>query len=128
MRARSSLPEGTAYRVLTSAGHLLLLTSTAFYVFPGLADQLLSGEPPESKPISVRRIPLEAVDANLVGSRWLLVVLPNEVLRIDLPVLTAGARAMNGIENAREYFPRRVPANWKRHTGKPQSNLIPLGA
>jgi hypothetical protein len=118
--------EGTAYRVLSSDGHLLLLTSTSVYVFGGLAKRLFGVDPVESSPMPVRRLPLEAVDANLVGNRWLLVVMPNEVLRIDLQALTAGLHA--GIEDATEYLPKRVRVDWRRHTGKQQSNLVALGA
>ncbi len=76
--------EGTVYRLLSSRGHLFVLTSKAMYAWLGLIDGLLDGNPIEENSVPVI-MPMEAVDATLVRDTVLLVVMAvNEVRRIDI--------------------------------------------
>jgi hypothetical protein len=84
---------GTAYRVFCAQGNILMLTSTGLHVLPSLARRFLDGESVGSTPTAVQAFPLEAVDANLCGRRWLLVVLTHGVLRFDLDNFAAGLPA-----------------------------------
>jgi hypothetical protein len=86
-----NIVQGTAYRLLSARGHLFLLTSQGLYALMGLGERLLSGKLKERFTTSIYVAPMEAVDANLVEDRWLLVVLPDEVLRFDLEKLAASA-------------------------------------
>lgn len=76
--------QGTAYRLLSSGGDLFLLTSQGLYGLMGLGERLLLGKLAERLPTSVLAMPMEAVDANMIGGRWLLVVMPDEVRRFDV--------------------------------------------
>lgn len=79
---------GKAYRVLSCRGHVFLLTSTAMYVMANLATRVLWGESMRGATTSVLVIPMEAVDATLIGESELLVVLgDNAVFQIDLAKL-----------------------------------------
>jgi hypothetical protein len=76
---------GTAYRLLQSAGHLLLLTSEGFYVIAWLAERFLAGERVDKLPSIVRPLACTAVDCNLVHSdRWLELVVLDGVIPLEL--------------------------------------------
>jgi len=83
--------QGRAYRLLSAGGHLFLLTSSALYVLLNLGTRLLQGLPSGKFTTPIFAMPLEAVDASLIGDRWLLIVLPDEVLRLDLKQMFANA-------------------------------------
>jgi len=76
--------QGIAYRLLHARGDLILLTSKALYALHGLAARFLAGEDVEHRVTAGKCWPVEAVDANLAGDRWLLIVLVDGVVRIDL--------------------------------------------
>ena len=80
--------KGTAYRVFAARGDLFLLTSAGMYVFYTLASRFLAGERVVGTPTSVREFSAEAVDAGIVFDRYLLIVIPDEVLRFDLDLFT----------------------------------------
>jgi len=74
---------GKTYRILSSHGHLFVLTSKAVYVLGNLANRVsdrILGE--HGAPVMT--IPMEAIDANMCGTRWLLAVMPDEVRRYDV--------------------------------------------
>ena len=79
--------KGTAYSLFSARGHLFLLTSRGLYVLRGLARRFLDGEPIERQSTVVSEIPLEAVDANLIGDRWLPVVMTDHTLLYDVEQL-----------------------------------------
>jgi len=56
-----------------------------------LARRFLQGDAVERTPTSIIWRSIEAVDANLCAQRWLLVVLSDGVLRIDMDGLAARA-------------------------------------
>jgi hypothetical protein len=80
--------KGTAYRVLSCRGHLFVQTSKQLCFLNNLIRNYLQGQLRRDDPISAMLIPMEAVDMNLYGDRYLFVVRPeNIVLRIDIPIL-----------------------------------------
>jgi hypothetical protein len=79
--------KGTAYRVFCYDGSLLVLTSTSLYVLSGLARRFLDGEDVLRVTIPVREVRMEAVDANMCRDRWMLVVLADQVYRLDVALL-----------------------------------------
>lgn len=76
---------GAAYTVLHSQGHLFLLTSQAFYTFPGLASRFLEGGPLDG-PIRAHIWPIEAVDVSLAYDQ-VLVVIPDRVIAVPISEL-----------------------------------------
>jgi hypothetical protein len=79
--------QGRAYRLFSTRGHLYVLTSSAVYGLMHLGSRLMQGLPAGRFTTSIRVIPVEAVDASLIGERWLSVVTPDEVLMYDLRIL-----------------------------------------
>jgi hypothetical protein len=79
--------KGTAYRVFCSRGNLMVLTSTSLYVLSGLARRFLEGDDVLQVSIPIREMRMEAVDANMCRDRWMLVVLTDQVYRIDVDLL-----------------------------------------
>src|SRR5262249_44656831 len=78
--------KGVAYRLLSAGGNLLLLTSEGLYVITALVDRFLNrAQVAPVTPILV--IPMEAVDGNVVGDQWLLIVMADGVLRFDVGLL-----------------------------------------
>jgi hypothetical protein len=76
--------KGRAYRLLSARGHLFLLTSSGLYGLMNLGARLLEGFPTGKFTTPIFVMPMEAVDASLIGDRWLMAVLPDEVYRLDL--------------------------------------------
>lgn len=79
--------KGRAYRLFSARGHLFLLTSSALYGLMNLGARLVHGLPSGKFTTPIFMMPLEAVDASLIGDRWLTVVMPDEVLRFDLELI-----------------------------------------
>jgi hypothetical protein len=78
--------QGTAYRLLSRGQDLYVLTSRGLFGLMKLGHQMLSTSSKVNTNILTVR--MEAVDANMVGDRWLLVVMPDEVWRFDLSGIT----------------------------------------
>ena len=78
--------QGTAYRILASGDFVFVLTSRALHVIhrPVVNDSGLFDDNRESRMLTFT---VEAVDMNLVGGRWLLVLLTDRVERLDLELL-----------------------------------------
>ena len=96
---------GSAYRLLSSRGHLFLLTRSGLYVLADLSRRFLEGEPIALGPTRVRGFPAEAVDMNLVGDRWLLLVMPDGVMRIDLELFLAQTPLAGSNSGEQDYQP-----------------------
>jgi hypothetical protein len=105
---------GVVYRVFSAQGSLLLLTSTGLYVLARLTQRFLAGEAVDRTPTPVRPIPLEVVDANLCGERWLLAALADGVLRFDLDLLIGSPPAESG-EEERMTHPAPLRPTWQSH-------------
>jgi hypothetical protein len=104
---------GAAYRVFTARGHVFLLTSAGMYVFYTLASRFLAGERVEEARTAVREFPAEAVDASIVFDRYLLIVMPDEVLRFDLDLLSE-ERVKDGSHNLEwDCEPAQVVRAWE---------------
>jgi hypothetical protein len=103
---------GTAYRIFSAQGSLLVLTSAGLYVLRGLSQRFLAGEPVDRGSSPVRGIRLEAVDANLCGERWLLVVMPDCALRLDLNFLVGSVSEGEPLEESRPAKPTTIPREW----------------
>jgi len=104
--------KGKAFRLLSARGHLFLLTSSALYGLMNLGKRLLDGLPERKFTTPIFMIPLDAVDASLVGDRWLPVVMPDEVLLFDLKLIEA-----NTPENIRDGETRRALVETVEATG-----------
>ena len=74
---------GVAYRILSVGDFVFVLTSKALHVIHNLVDYA-PGSFRVNRRTKNTSFPLEAIDMNLVGQRWLLVLLPDRVLRLDL--------------------------------------------
>jgi hypothetical protein len=77
---------GTPYKILRYTDHLLMLTSKGLCIIPDIVrefqeDRLASGYR------AVTVLEVEAVDCNVAFGRWLLIVTPEGVARLDLTVL-----------------------------------------
>lgn len=77
---------GTAYRVFRAHGYLFVLTSDGLHVIFDLVDRFNQGIR-DTFPTRGWTLKLEAVDAFLVSDEWLLIILPDEVLRLDITML-----------------------------------------
>jgi hypothetical protein len=74
---------GRTYRILSACGHLIVLTSKAIYVLGNLAGRLTQPSFDESDS-PIMTLPMEAIDANICGNRWLLTVMHDYVGRYDV--------------------------------------------
>jgi hypothetical protein len=79
--------QGTAYRILSARGHIFVLTSRGLFGLMNLGAILVQGLPSGKFVTPVRVIPMEAVDANMVGDRWMLIVMADEVLKFDVSLI-----------------------------------------
>jgi hypothetical protein len=105
---------GTAYRLLSAKGHLILLTSCGVYILTGLGKRFLEGEDVQSQRMLVQEFPNhDVIDANLSEDRWLLIILPDRILAFDLDVITEPAAAGEGPNGARKVIPRLMQQTWK---------------
>ena len=77
---------GVAYRILSAGDFVFVLTDKALHVVHNLVAHS-PGLFRVNRRTRNTSCPLEAVDINLVGKRWLLVLLADSVLRLDLNAL-----------------------------------------
>jgi hypothetical protein len=104
---------GTAYRLLSARGHVFVLTSCGLYGLMNLGDRLVKGLITEQFTTPILVVAVEAVDANLVDDRWLLVTMPDEVLKFDLDLIDQNIpdARLNG--QFPEAIPETLTPNWK---------------
>jgi hypothetical protein len=77
--------QGNAYRILSARGNLFVLTSEFLYVLTELAHRFVHGNHLEiGGATPVRAIPLRAVDMFLAYDQWLLIILPEYVVSVDI--------------------------------------------
>src|SRR5205823_2020055 len=93
------------------------LTSAALYIFPGLARNFLDGKPIDRLRTQVRKIPVEAVDANISHGRWLLVVTTDGVSVFDTRVLVPDQIA-RPTENFEEIILKQIEPRWENRPGE----------
>ena len=116
--------QGRAYRLLAARGHLFLLTSWALYGLMNLGTRLLQGLPAGDFTTPIFTMPMEAVDASVIGERWLLVVMTDEVRQFDLSLIHEWEG--EGVQN-REFFEATaepISRPWKFGDSKPGSRKL----
>ena len=79
--------EGAVYRVLSSRGHVFILTSKALYMLVNLGSRWRRNDPIQGGTTLILTIPVDAVDANVCGDKYLLVVTADKVLRFDIDLM-----------------------------------------
>ena len=105
--------QGTAYRLMSAKGHLFVLTSSSLYMFMGLTSRFVAGEPIELLPTLVREFKIEAVDANVLHDRWLLIVTTDGgVLRFDVDELVGQASMSGPAQPSHEFSPTLMAPDW----------------
>src|SRR5262249_15868497 len=77
---------GPAFRVLSAAGPIFLLTSEALHGLVGLAERYLRAQPILQQ-TQVRQVPLQGVEVNSALNKYLLVVLADAVAAIEIDSL-----------------------------------------
>jgi hypothetical protein len=105
--------QGTAYRLLSSGGDLFLLTSRGLYGLMGLGERLILGKLTEEFTTSILVMPMEAVDATMIGDRWLLVVMPDEVRRFDVRQIANGLLEQHAGGEMQEELPTATEEEWE---------------
>lgn len=96
--------QGTAYRILSAQEMTIVLTSHGLYVLPRLLERVRQSQGGVAPPVSGIIEPLEAIDANLVGEHWLLVVMTDQVRRYDVNSFAERPRKKQA-EEARVFQP-----------------------
>ncbi len=79
---------GLPYRLLHARGLLFVLTSDGLWVVARVVSRL-HDDSNEERNADVIRFPLDGIDANICDDRWLVIVLVDGILRIDLDLLPA---------------------------------------
>ena len=95
---------GTPYSILSSQGHVLVLTSREIIVLPQLGSRYLSGEELD-RPIHYRHRPVAAVDAFIHDDRELMIITDIGINAFDISDLTNGSRDIIGTKEAPEIVP-----------------------
>jgi hypothetical protein len=103
--------QGTAYRLLSRGGELYILTSKAMYALGKLASRFLAGEFYPRAVTQILTMPMEAIDANLAGDNWLLVVMPDEVRRFDTAWIHDNI-PQDDSEEAQDFHSASVKSDW----------------
>jgi len=108
--------EGTVYRVLSSRGHLFVLTSKALYVWHGLIGGLMDDRPiSENVPPVV--MPMEAIDLNIYRDSLLLIVMAaNEVQGIGIESI--GKSTSKPFTNPERFVQTTLKLDWLEHDFK----------
>jgi hypothetical protein len=75
---------GTAYRVLRGSNDVFVLTSAGLFVLSDLVRRFIERPTEEEVNTDILALPMDAVDFSIVNDRWLLLVMPDEVLKGDL--------------------------------------------
>src|SRR5262249_35159603 len=83
--------QGNAYRIFSAEGTLFVLTSKFLYSLPGLVGRFLREDAMPGGSTAVRAVSIEAVDAYMAYSRWLLILMPGLVLSVDIQTLLGEA-------------------------------------
>lgn len=103
--------KGNAYRVLSARGHLFILTSAGLYVLAGLVHRF-SQEVIGDHVTPVLEVAMEAVDANLGPSQWVLIVIPDGVLRFDVELLETNTPQYLAHGEIQEFHTTSLTPDW----------------
>jgi hypothetical protein len=116
--------QGTAYRLLSARGHLFLLTSRGLYGLMNLGERLLHGRAMDQLTTSIFTVPMEAVDANIVGDRWLLVTMPDEVLKFDVDLIDRSTPEDSRNGEIREVIAEKLTPDWQVQSVQQRSSQL----
>lgn len=119
--------EGTAYRLLNAHGKLFLLTSEGLYVITELLDRFAEGSVGDYD-VPILSVPMEAVDANLGGDHWILIVMPDEVLRLDLNLLDQDKPSNVGLDGFQKARGLTMNPHWTERQVKQTNVAVLAGA
>jgi hypothetical protein len=114
---------GTAYRVFSCLGSIIVLTSTGLYHLNGLADRFENGRLTNNSVLRMRSITgLEAFDANL-WNRQLLVALADGAVAIDLEQLGDRLK-VEECDSEHNVTPALHAQSWQTHTATVTTTTI----
>lgn len=103
---------GVAYSIAAASGHLLILTSKGLYVCIDQANRFLDGQLQAGTSMTtVRHLPLEIIDIAVAYDRWLLMLQPDKVVRVDVNDLLTSS-----------------PAGRPRPSAKRPTSMVPPGS
>ena len=111
--------EGVAYRVMSSRGHIFVLTSKGLYVLANFANRFLNGETMRNGVTQILPLPMTAVDANVHEDKHILVVTDkSDVLRVNIALIEQEIPQSHDMhEMARiPTLPKRGRATFERKT------------
>lgn len=117
--------KGTAYRILIVRGYLFLLTSKGMYVIAGLIDRFLKSRK-DNQATPMLALPMEAVDAHIGSEKWLWIVKPDGVLRLDVELLDHITRTNLGPGEFENLSPTSMTPDWQRQEGEQHSRPVVL--
>jgi hypothetical protein len=106
---------GAAYRLLCHAGELYVLTDKGMFVLAKLASRFLAHELHDDVVTQVLTMPMDAIDANLAGDHWLLVVTPDEVRRFDANWIHANVPEDVSGPDVQDFRSAVFNQTWQRH-------------
>ena len=69
-------------------------------------------------------LPMEAVDANVVGDRWLLVTIAGEVLKFDVDLIDRSAPGDSRNGEIREVIAEKLTPDWQVHSVQQRSRQL----
>jgi hypothetical protein len=113
--AKFNRVQGTAYRLLGHGGELYVLTSKGLYVLGKLASRFLAGELDPGVVTQILTVPMDAVDMNLAGDRWLLVVMADEVRRFDTAWIHDNVPEADSEHADQDFQSVSVSRDWQWH-------------
>lgn len=114
MTLRFQTVTGVAYRVLSCRGDIYLLTGKGLFVLAKLASSFLSQELVQGVITPILPLAIEAVDMNLASSRWLLVVMTDEVRKFDVDSIRRSVSVQLGNAEFQESQPTILYPEWNR--------------
>lgn len=90
---------GRPYKLIRYGDHLLLLTSRGLCVIRDIVAQYIAGENIGGMR-TIHFLEVDAVDMNIAVGKWLLVVVPDGVARLDLPLLLSSRKESLGAKDS----------------------------
>ncbi len=97
---------GVAYSLATAGGHLFILTSNGIYTCLDMVERFLRGELRAGvEMVTVRHLPLDVIDFALAYKTWMMVLLPDKIVRISLRDMIMTGRSIETTQSAEEATP-----------------------
>lgn len=105
--------QGTVYGIASCRGHLFVLTNKAMYVLAHLAERFVNGKAVNGVTTQIRTVPMDGVDLGSIGSKYVLVVTGDAVLRFDIDAIEKSMPANTAAECPELNGPPLLPV-WNR--------------